>query len=267
MRLTPKNWSSFQHYKDRAPVWIKLHRSLLDDFAYSRLPVASRALAPLLWLLASEYSDGVIDASPDELAFRLRMKEGDLVAALNPLIDSGFFDSDSDVLASRKQDACLEKRREETEEEKNIRAVAKATRPDPEFDEFKKAYPKRKGANPWLPAKKIFDAERAKGVEVSRIIAALRAGVGFDREKIGTEYIPQAVKWLRDRRWEDLQSQVPEALKAPIEPDENALRFFKQVGRWHRDYGPEPGQRGCRVPAELLAAYGYSVSRETGEAA
>jgi hypothetical protein len=63
MILTPKNWSSFQHYKDRAPAWIKLHRGLLDDFEFSSLPVASRALAPLLWLLASEFEGGAIDAA------------------------------------------------------------------------------------------------------------------------------------------------------------------------------------------------------------
>jgi hypothetical protein len=32
--LTPKNWKSFQHYKDRAPAWIKLHKALLDDYNF-----------------------------------------------------------------------------------------------------------------------------------------------------------------------------------------------------------------------------------------
>jgi hypothetical protein len=63
LRLTPKNWKSFQHYKDRAPPWIKLHKTLLDDFKFSRLPLASRALAPCIWLLASEYEGGEINAS------------------------------------------------------------------------------------------------------------------------------------------------------------------------------------------------------------
>lgn len=114
MNITPKNWSSFQHYKDRSPSWIKLHRGLLDDFTFARLPVASRALAPLLWLLASEYEEGQITASPEELAFRLRLSDSDLMDALRPLIDSGFFIA-SEPLADCKQDACLEKRREEKE--------------------------------------------------------------------------------------------------------------------------------------------------------
>jgi hypothetical protein len=37
------------------------------------LPLASKAIAPLLWLLASESKDGQFDASYDELSFRLRI--------------------------------------------------------------------------------------------------------------------------------------------------------------------------------------------------
>lgn len=126
MSITPKNWATFQHYKDRSPAWIKLHRGLLDDFAYSRLPVASRALAPLLWLLASEYENGTIPSTFEEIAFRLRMSEAELVEAVNPLIEAGFFSKSSTPLAARKRRACLEKE-EEREKEKNS-PVAKATR-------------------------------------------------------------------------------------------------------------------------------------------
>ena len=91
MTITPKNWSTFQHYKNRSPAWIKLHRGLLDDFAFSRLPVASRALAPLLWLLASEFDKGAIPYTYEEIAFRLRITEEDLVEAINPLIEAAFF--------------------------------------------------------------------------------------------------------------------------------------------------------------------------------
>jgi hypothetical protein len=71
MILTPKNWKSFQHYKDRDPPWIKLHRGLLNNYEFFGLPIASKALAPLLWLIASENEDGRIVTSLDALAFRL----------------------------------------------------------------------------------------------------------------------------------------------------------------------------------------------------
>jgi hypothetical protein len=65
-----KNWAEFQHYKDRSPPWIRLHRSFLDDYDFHCLPVASRALAPMLWLLASENKDlssGIIEGSDEKL--------------------------------------------------------------------------------------------------------------------------------------------------------------------------------------------------------
>lgn len=123
MKLIPKNWDNFQHYKHRSPPWIKLHKNLLDDMQFQRLPVASKALAPMLWLLASESNDGVIHRSAEEIAFRLRMTEKEVLSAIKPLIDNGFFIDDSNMLASGLQDATTEKRqsrdrdrvREETE--------------------------------------------------------------------------------------------------------------------------------------------------------
>jgi hypothetical protein len=120
VKIRPKNWATFQHYKDRAPPWIKLHRGLLDDYEFHCLPVASRALAPLLWLLASENTDGWIEVVETKLAFRVRMNVEELKDALKHLIDGGFFESDSKKLARRKRVAMPETEREtqvETETE------------------------------------------------------------------------------------------------------------------------------------------------------
>lgn len=89
--IRPKSWRDFQHYTNRAPIWIKLHRRLLDDFEFNSLPVASKALAPMLWLLASEYAEGDIPADTRKIAFRLRMTVEDLDAAFQPLLSAGFF--------------------------------------------------------------------------------------------------------------------------------------------------------------------------------
>ena len=88
MILKPKNWSKFQHYRDRCPPWIKLHRDILNDRVFASLPIASKALAPLLWLLASESKDGSFDAAIDELAFRLHIASKDIEQGLKPLIDN-----------------------------------------------------------------------------------------------------------------------------------------------------------------------------------
>ena len=124
MLLQPKNWAVFQHYKDRCPPWIKLHRDLLNDRVFMRLPIASKAIAPMLWLLASESKDGVFDGSLDELVFRLHITEKEYQAGVKPLIDNDFFIIASGVLAERLQDAIPETETEgetKTERDKNKR--------------------------------------------------------------------------------------------------------------------------------------------------
>lgn len=125
MLLQPKNWATFQHYKDRCPPWIKLHRDLLINREFMCLPLASKAIAPLLWLLASESKDGIFDASTDELQFRLHISSKDINDGLKPLIDKGFFIIASGVLAECLQDAIPER---ETEREGETEKRQKSNR-------------------------------------------------------------------------------------------------------------------------------------------
>lgn len=124
MKLIPKNWVKFQHYKDRNPPWIKLHRDLLIDKEFMRLPLASKALAPMLWLLASEDINGVFDADIDQLEFRLRLSQKELKDGLKPLIDNGFFLDASTMLAVSLQDAIPETERETEKETKYIPPIS-----------------------------------------------------------------------------------------------------------------------------------------------
>lgn len=88
MSLTPKHWDTFQHYRDRAPPWIKLHRGLLDNVDYYRLSAEAGKALPLIWLLASE-KDGIVpDAA--EVAFRLRIDEIKAQAILTELVERRF---------------------------------------------------------------------------------------------------------------------------------------------------------------------------------
>lgn len=79
-----KNWSKFQHFKDRRPPWIKLYRDILDDIEWHQLdPQASKVLV-MCWLIASEDEGNLPDTKT--LAFRLRMTEkqtSDCVSKLN----------------------------------------------------------------------------------------------------------------------------------------------------------------------------------------
>lgn len=57
--LQVKNWKTFQHYGKRNPPWIKLHRALLDDYAFCALPDASKAHLMLIWVYASQHNGQV----------------------------------------------------------------------------------------------------------------------------------------------------------------------------------------------------------------
>lgn len=74
MALRIKNWHEFQHYKDRCPPWIKLHRKLLDDKEFNDLEGDVVKTLVLLWMLAAEDKAKVGNLpSPDEIAWRLRI--------------------------------------------------------------------------------------------------------------------------------------------------------------------------------------------------
>ena len=221
MIISPKNWGDFQHYKDRAPPWIKLHKTLLDNFEFQSLPVASRALAPMLWLLASDHEGGEIDAAPKKLAFRLRMTEREVTDALNPLIDNGFFSvmhGASEPLADRKQCAMPETEAEKRKEEREKKAR--------DFEIFWKAYPKKE-------AKK--DAEQAwakvdASIEVLLAAVAARAK-SEDWCKAKGQFVPLPATWLRGRRWED-EGAAPGGV---ADPDSRSA-----IGREARDKGMPP---------------------------
>jgi hypothetical protein len=84
------------------------------------LPDASRALAPLLWLLASESANGVIPYDPETIAFRVHATRDKVAAAIAPLIGAGFLIEEqhgSRLPAASKQPAASESEKE-TQKEK-----------------------------------------------------------------------------------------------------------------------------------------------------
>lgn len=80
-----KNWHRFQHYAKRNPPWIKLHRAVLDDYAFCDLPDAAKAHLLMLWLYAS-HNNGII---PDDVAF-LERKLSCTGLNLERFVKSGF---------------------------------------------------------------------------------------------------------------------------------------------------------------------------------
>jgi hypothetical protein len=134
------------------------------------LPLASKALAPLLWLLASESKDGVFDGSLDELVFRLHITPKDYQDGVKPLIDKGFFVVASGVLADCYQDAIPEREGEtetETKTERKKNATSVACPPDVGLQEWQD----------WLSLRKSKKAPVTETVLKSARKEAEKAGI------------------------------------------------------------------------------------------
>lgn len=170
-------------------------------------------------------------------------------------------DDQSQIVAipsEESQSIVLEGRGKEEDRKEDTCAVGKPTRTDEKFEELWKSLPRREGANPKEPARKLFHAAVKAGEDPDVIIAGARQCARAESKNAGTPYIPQTVKWLRDKRWRDYGAQSVE-LDAP--PDwESIVSFKAKTGVWSKWAGPEPGSVGCRAPAEILQKYGLVAS-------
>ena len=165
------------------------------------LPLASKAIAPLLWLLASESKNGEFDASIDELSFRLRITNKEVEQGLKPLIDNGFFIDASTMLAPCLQVARPERETErETETEKNT-----LKRPDDISEEL------------WKDFKKLRNTKRAPITEL--VIKRLRS----EAEKAGIP-LTKVLETMCDRGWAGFQADW---FKKDVKPASSTLVGWK----------------------------------------
>lgn len=206
MKIKPRNWGDFQHYKDRDPPWIKLHKKLLDDYEFHCMPDASRALAPCLWLLASEEKDGVIDADYSRLAFRLRRTPEEIEAALSPLIGKGFFEVvqfDSKPLAPRKPDAMPETETEAETKTPSSASPPRVSAPPVETSGFLAFWGEWPKSDRKTDRTKCFEVWRREKLEV--ISSEIVAHVGLMRtsRKWRDGFEPAPLRYLRGQQWRD----------------------------------------------------------------
>lgn len=236
MLLQPKNWAVFQHYKDRCPPWIKLHRDLLNDRSYMRLPIASKALAPMLWLLASESKDGVFDGSLDELVFRLHITPKEYQDGVKPLIDNDFFILVSGVLAERKQDAIPETEGEtETETKKKATSVATPSGvSDSVWQEFKTLRKAKKAPITQRAIDAITSEANKAGWTLEKALeeCVVRGWQAFKADWVATKANPADIVRLtvpsKNEPDPALEKIKADALKAAPMP-ESFRQFAKQV--------------------------------------
>lgn len=130
MRLRIKNWSEFQHYKDRCPPWIKLHTRILSSKDWVTASDSERVLAIACMLIASQSMDGSFDWDPEYI-----QRVAYLKSKPNPdfLIKTGFLEVlQADASEMQAYDSTLqadatkrrgEKNREEKEKEKKKKTL------------------------------------------------------------------------------------------------------------------------------------------------
>lgn len=201
MAVRIKNWDDFQHYKGRTPPWIKLYRKLLDDPEWFALSGDASKMLANCWLLASEH-DGALPELPT-IAFRLRMSESrasELISQLSHWLEGNA----SDLLASCKQNACLETERET---DKNIVRKPKSTNVDPLFLEFYSAYPRRQSKQ---DAVKAYSQVRSTGIAHETIMRGLERAKRSDRRFREAQYTPLPASWLRAGGFDDEPASTPQ---------------------------------------------------------
>ena len=114
-KMKIKNWTEFQHFKDRTPPWIKLYRHLLDDPDWHNLSGNDAKNLVMLWLIASEDKD-MQGNLPDirNLAFRLRISESETKQTLTKL-SHWLLQDDINVISECYQDDTPERETEREE--------------------------------------------------------------------------------------------------------------------------------------------------------
>lgn len=149
-------------------------------------------------------------------------------------------------------------RREEVEESSPTPSAPSSS----DFERFKAAYPKRDGANPWQPAEKKFRALAKTGVDPEIMITAASSLAREEsaRGNVGTKFIPQAITWLNQQRFQDQAANTFGARAEDLDWDA-VLSSFKKFGHWSRDAGPDLSSPACRAPKDLLEKYGLEVRR------
>jgi hypothetical protein len=121
VRVEVNSWSTFQHFKDRDPIWLKLYRELRHKREWRRLPGDEAKFLVDLWMLASEQpTPGVIDLPLEDIAWEFRPDEDEVQKWLYTLAGNGFI-----TVISETEQAAIpralargrERDREETETE------------------------------------------------------------------------------------------------------------------------------------------------------
>jgi len=227
-----KNWREFQHYKNRRPAWIKVHRGLLDKRKFGALPDSAAKFLIYFWLVAAESGEDGELPPVEDLAYRLRTTEQKITKYLGELEDfiECCYQPASKPLATCYQPASPETEAErETERETEPRAQARPSSIDDEFDRFWANYPRKVGKKAARAKWKATAKERPALEAVLRSVERAKRSEQWTRD--GGQYIPHPATWLSQGRWDD------EPVSASVIAEQPK---GDRWSRWKNETGTEP---------------------------
>lgn len=236
--LRVKNWSRYQHYKDRCPPWIKLATDTFQNYEFSRLQDASKLLAICIWTIASRSKDGSV---PNDFAWL--KSQGCLGPTVKPehlkeLINQVFLESDSEVLADCKQTACSEGEGEgETEERRDLGLASLGEPIISDFDRFWESYPRKTKK---ATARKAWKAMKP---EINAVLSALGWQKNSnDWTKDRGQFIPHPASYLNAEQWLD---EPTGGRKHQSTVRDSNCKDWHAAGKNTGRLNPRGHQRGC----------------------
>ncbi len=133
--LRVKNFDALQHYKDRNPIWIKLHCAILEDYEFQQLPDAAKFHVVGLSLLASRLNNRF----PDDARWLAAKIGATEEIEIETLIESGFLEvvatekgakTDESSSAKRATNACKSQKTKDESASATIEATENAASPE-----------------------------------------------------------------------------------------------------------------------------------------
>jgi hypothetical protein len=189
--LKIKNWSIYQHYKDRNPPWIKLHTDIFQNYKFSKLSDASKLLAICYMTLAARSKTGEIPCDIEWVKSQCGLGNNITINNTKELIDIDFIEDASNLLASCKQNASLEREREREGEKKekiNKKEKSKIQKPEDVSDQtWEDFITHRKAKKAPITATVIDQIQRE----------AIKAGTTID----------EAIKEMVSRNWQGFKAE------------------------------------------------------------
>ena len=244
-KLHIRNWSRFQHYKDRNPPWIQLHREIFASEDWTTLADASKLLMVVCIVLGARDS-GNIPNNPDYIMRVAYLKKR---PNLTPLIECGFLEilqADASKPYQTLATARPETYREETETEQRRKKESppspSATLPpkgggdiSQDFEIWWNEVPRKVGKG---QARKAFKTALKKASLEELLAGIRRYAVAVRGNGKEPEYICHPSTWLNGERWLD----EPEKSQRDL-IDEAQARAAKEVfGDAEPDGKAEPSE-------------------------